>query len=81
MCVSVLGHLVGLEGLKEDATMEDVAKAMGAGPTDAGLKGMSQLTEDYLNRLHEFEQTRLKMSNMGQELEETWAETIQVQRI
>ena len=49
--VHVLAHL---KGLKESATIRDVAEAMGAGCTGEQCKGLSRLAEECAGEMHAF---------------------------
>jgi hypothetical protein len=64
--VHVLAHLAGLG---ENATIRDVAVAMGAGRTGEECKGLSRLAEEYIALAHEFPSSRAKMAAMSQEVE------------
>ena len=64
--VHVLAHL---EGLRENATIRDMAEAMGAGCTGVKCKGLSRLAEEYIALAHEFPTSRESMAAMSQEVE------------
>jgi hypothetical protein len=65
--VHVLAHL---EGLGENATIRDMAVAMGAGCTSEQCKGLSRLAEEYIALAHECHTSRDKMAAMSQEVED-----------